>query len=366
MSFLKTVVAGPRIGTDMSVESAEATLAGRLRYQAGACEGLGSRLYAVLLSRAAEDLEAHGPTWEVLRGHEDDPGPSALALRLMGAVNRLVLAGREPALAAVYRDRDADPESAWDAFRATLARNMAELRELVQLPVQTNEVGRSSALLLGFLTVAAETGLPLRLLEVGASAGLNLRWDRYRYLTEGFEWGPVDSKVRLEFELDGGRFPRAGQIEVSDRRGCDAAPLDPTTPEGRLTLLAYTWPDQPGRIERLQAALELATELPVPVEREMAAPWTGRQLAKRSPGEATVLFHSIVSQYLDEEELSAFHGHIEAASRLADSEAPLAWLRMEYAGERADLHLTVWPGDEERRLARVGYHGTPIEVLQHA
>ena len=145
----------------MPAESAEATLAGRLRYQAGACEGLGSHLYAGLLGRAAEDLEAHGPTWEVLRGHERDPGPSALALRLMGAVNRLVLADREPSLAAIYRDRDADPTQAWDAFRSTLERNTDELRGLVQLPVQTNEAGRSSALLLGFLTVAAETGLQI-------------------------------------------------------------------------------------------------------------------------------------------------------------------------------------------------------------
>jgi hypothetical protein len=33
----------------------------------------------------------------------------------------------------------------------------------------------------GFLRVAAMTRRPLRLLEVGSSAGLNLRWDHYRY-----------------------------------------------------------------------------------------------------------------------------------------------------------------------------------------
>ncbi len=348
----------------MSAESAEAILAAHLRFQAQACGQLGSPLYAGLLSRAVEDLEAHGPTWEVLRGHdEDDPGPSALALRLMGAVNRLVLADREPALAAIYGDRDVDPAGAWTAFGSVLERNRDELRESVRLPVQTNEAGRSSALLLGFLTVAAETGLPLRLLEVGASAGLNLHWDRYRYLADGFEWGPADSRLTIEFELDGGRFPSPREIEVSDRQGCDAAPLDPASPEDRLTLLAYIWPDQPGRIERMRAALEVAAEQPVAVEREKAAPWVERKLAETSPGEATVLYHSVVSQYLSDGELSAFHGHIEAAARRAAAAAPLAWLRMEYAGERADLHLTTWPGGEHRHLARVGYHGTPIEVL---
>ncbi len=347
----------------MPTESAEATLAGHLRFQAEACKQLGSRLYGVLLRRAAADVEAHGPTWEVLRGHEDDPGPSALALRLMGAVNRLVLAGREPGLAATYRDRGADPARAWEAFGSVLERNEAELRQSVRLPVQTNEVGRSAALLLGFLIVAAETGLPLRLLEVGASAGLNLRWDRYRYLADGFEWGPPDSPVAIAFELTGGKFPNPSPVEVSDRQGCDAAPLDPTTPEDRLTLFAYVWPDQAARVERMRAALAVTGELPVPIDREQAAPWVQRKLAEASPDKATVLYHSIFSQYLSAEELNAFHGHIEDASRQASNEAPLAWLRMEHAGDRADLHLTTWPGGEARHLARVGYHGTPIEVL---
>jgi hypothetical protein len=335
----------------MATESAETVLAALLRFQAKACEGLGSALYAALLKRAAADVEANGPTWAVLRGHEDDPGASALALRFMGAVNRLVLAGREPALDAVYGGFAGDEESAWAAFSAVVERNVEELRELVHLPVQTNEAGRSAALLLGFLMVAAETTMPLRLLEAGASAGLNLRWDRYRYLADGLEWGPDDSPVTIEFELSGGSYPDAGPVEVSDRRGCDAAPLDPTTAEGRLTLLAYIWPDQRTRIERMEAALSLAEPVPVTVDREQAAPWVERQLARSTPGEATVLFHSIFSQYMSEAERDAFHRHIEAAATRASADAPLAWLRMEHAGERAELRLTTWPGGADRLLA---------------
>jgi hypothetical protein len=347
----------------MATESAETVLADQLRFQAEACEGLGSALYAALLQRAAADVEAHGPTWEVLRGHEDDLGASALALRFMGAVNRLVPAGREPTLAAVYDGFDGDGASAWRAFSAAVERNADELRRLVHLPVQTNEVGRSAALLLGFLTIAAETAMPLRLLEAGASAGLNLRWDRYRYLADGFAWGPDDSPVTIEFELSGGSYPDAGPVEVSDRRGCDAAPLDPTAAEGRLTLLAYIWPDQRARIERMEAALRLADRVPVTVEHEQAAPWVERMLSERVPGQATVLYHSIFSQYMDEGERGAFHRHIQAAGEWADATAPLAWLRMEHAGDQADLRLTIWPGGEERHLARVGYHGTPVELL---
>jgi hypothetical protein len=237
------------------------------------------------------------------------------------------------------------------------------LRDLVELPVQTNEVGRCNALLFGFMAVAAETGLPLRLLEVGASAGLNLRWDRYRYEAGDFSWGPASSPVQLELELEGQPPTFPPNVEIGARRGCDASPVDPTTEEGRLTLLSYIWPDQAERIERMRAALKVASELPVQVDREPAAPWTERMLSEPTPGQATVLYHSIVSQYLSDEERGAFQDSIQAAGERATREAPLAWLRMEPGGERADVHLTTWPGGETRNIARVGYHGTPVELL---
>src|SRR5204863_254585 len=77
----------------------------------------------------------------------------------------------------------------WPAFRDTLEQQRDTLRGLVHRPCQTNEVGRAAALFGGFLLVARETGLPLRLLEIGASAGLNLRWDHYRYEQGDAGWG---------------------------------------------------------------------------------------------------------------------------------------------------------------------------------
>lgn len=342
-------------------ESAEMAIAGQLRWQAEMCGKIGSPLYADLLERAAEDVETGGPVATPLRGHEDDPQLSVLGLRLMGAVNRLVLAGREPVLADAYGD--GDPARAWEALHDVVGRNGAELHELVDLPVQTNEVGRCNALLFGFMAVAGETGMPLRLLEVGASAGLNLRWDRYRYQAGDFSWGPTGSPVQLEFGLEGSPPTLPPAVEIGARHGCDASPIDPTTEEGRLTLLAYIWPDQAERIARMQAALEVASELPARIDREPAASWTKRMLAEPAPGQATVLYHSIVMQYLSDEERSVFSDNLQAAGERATKGAPLAWLRMEPGGERADVHLTTWPGGETRRIARVGYHGSPVELL---
>ncbi len=343
-------------------ETAQVAIAAQLQWQADACRMIGSPLYAGLLERATKDVEALGPSWEILRGHESDPRFSVLGLRLLGAVNRLVLTDREPDLARAYREGRVT--EAWEQLRQTLRRNATELRDSLERPVQTNEVGRCAALLFGFVAVAGETQLPLRLLEIGASAGLNLRWDRYRYRANGFSWGPDDSPVELEIELDGKQPATVPScVEIASRSGCDAAPIDPTSDEGRLTLLTYIWPDQRDRIARMQAALEVAEEMPVVLDREAAGPWARRMLAERTPGEATVIYHSIVSQYLSDTERTALFDCIREAGERADADAPLAWLRMEPNDDRADLHLTLWPGGEERRLARAGYHGSPVELL---
>jgi hypothetical protein len=83
--------------------------------------------------------------------------------------------------------------------------------------------------------------MPLRLLEVGASAGLNLRWDRYRYEADDSSWGDADSSVRLYCQIEG---EESAEVAVVERRGSDRAPVDPNSEDGRLTLLSYLRPDQ--------------------------------------------------------------------------------------------------------------------------
>jgi hypothetical protein len=351
------------LAAERAVAVAKARIARRLRDQAEACARRGSELYEHLLQCAAADLEAGGPSWAVLRGHEDDPGPSALALRFTGAVNRLAVDGREPGLAAAFRELSVKPSAVWPHFKAVLERRSALLREMVDHRAQTNEVGRCAPLLAGFLTVSAEAELPLRLLEVGASAGLNLRFDRYRYLAQDFSWGPQDSAVQIGFELAGqGEFPSAAPIEVVERRGCDLSPIDPGAAEGELTLLSYIWPDQAFRIERMRAAIAIAQETPVAIDRDGGASWIGRELAKSPAGIATVVFHSFVAQYMGREERATFLDNLGRAGERASASTPLAWLRMELAGDLADVRLTTWPGGDERLLARADIHGSPVEM----
>ncbi len=317
------------------------------------------------MAAAADDTEAGGPCGDVLAGHEADPIGSVPALRLMAAVHRLVLRGRAPDLGRHYPSAggDAGAGDAWPDFRATVADHAVELRELIERPVQTNEVGRSAALLGGFLHVVDSTGLPLRLLEIGCSAGLNLRWHRWFYdAGAAGAWGDPDSPVRLGDRFDPAP-PLGAAAEVVERRGCDAQPLDLASDAHRETLLACTWPDQVERFAQLGAALDVAARDPVAIDRAAAGEWLERRLAAPVPGAATVVFQSLVLQYLDDAERARVRDVIEAAGAAATAAAPLAWLRMEPGGELADVRLRTWPGGEDALVARAGYHGRPVRWL---
>jgi hypothetical protein len=332
-----------------------------MRWQAEWCDKLGSPLYGELLRRAADDAEAGGPVAEALAGREDDPLESMLQLRFMGAVHRLALAGDAPALAAVYPSCGGSGEvaSAWPAFRTAVAENLSVLRRLILRPVQTNEVGRSRALALGFLFLTAETGLSLRLLELGSSAGLNLRWDGFHYSSGGFDFGPADSPVQF-FDYAEGSLPSLpGHVGIVERAGCDEAPVA-LDADGGLTLRSYLWPDQLERLRLLDDALRVAAEIPASLERSGAADWLERRLAEPAEGACTVVFHSIVMQYVDPGERERVASLLAEAGGRATESAPLARLALEPGGELADLRLTVWPGGEERLLAQAGYHGAPV------
>ena len=340
----------------------------RLRRQAVACRHLGSPLYAGLLDHAADDLVAGGPTAAVLDGYlTAPPRRSALGLRMLGGVHALVLTGHAPDLAAFYPSAGGtdDPgpggARAWAAARRVLDEQRDAVRDWLDRPPQTNEVGRAAALLGGLRHIAAVAALPVRLVEIGASAGLNLRADRFCVPGEAGRYGDPSSPVVLAGGWRG-QPPPGAPVEVAERTGGDRAPIDPTTDQGRLALAAYVWADQGDRMERLRGALAVAALVPADLRQEAASDTLNRTAL--AEGSWTVLWHSIVRQYLDDAQRAAVAEGITGLGAAATSSARFAWLALEPHRRTPDgeclVTLTTWPGGVERVLGTAPPHGLPV------
>ncbi|MCV3211752.1 DUF2332 family protein [Mesorhizobium sp. YC-39] len=333
--------------------------------QAKACDGLGSPFTAKLCRALAKVLDTNTRTGQAVLGWPGDARADGLSLRLCGALHALVLTGADERLTQVYPpNRTSDDEIAAVLPEAIARSDERIVAGLAGAP-QTNEIARSAMLLPGFLTVARETGLPLDLCEIGASAGLNLLFDSFHYRYGDAEWGDPASPVRLAPEVRGRAVPLNGVIEVRHRSGCDIAPVDFADAAARLRLRSFIWADQAARLARLDAALSLAEKLQPLLVRADAAQFVEKALAARQDG-AFVLYHSIMWQYLPRATKDAITATLERAGRQATTDAPIARLRMEPRDPTknwAVLSLTLWPSGETRRLAHCDYHGRWIEWM---
>lgn len=326
---------------------------------------MGSPFTSALLEAAAEDVRCDGPAARLLEPWAGSglkaQFEAATPLRLAAAFHHLALTGGDAALSEAYRALD--PERAWIAARIAAAREPARLAAFMTHEPQTNEVRRSIVLLGGFLQVARETALPLRCFELGASAGLNLSWDSYRYELDGAAWGDPEAPVRMDTDWSGPLPALDARVDVVERAGCDRRPTDLADAGERLRLLAYYWPDQTERLARIQAAIAHALATGVHVEKADAVEWTRRRIAPRA-GTATVVYHSSFWGYLPAGKQAELRGAIEALGARATAEAPFAWLSMEPPPDRLsedELSLTLWPGGETRRLAETQPHGAWVK-----
>lgn len=286
---------------------------------------------------------------------------AAPALRLFGGVHRAVLDGTLPELASVWgRDAGAAGPHLDDVLRDPPP---AVLDALERDP-QTNEVGRSAALAAGLADLGRRCGLPLRIFEIGTSAGLNLRLDHYWYAAGREHAGDPASAVRFEGGDYEGTPPLSSLPPIIERRGCDLHPVDATTTDGQRRLLSYVWPDQHARLARLRAALAIARDVPVTIDRSSAGEWVHAHVEPRA-GCVTVLQHSIMWQYLPTELQRIVADLVRARGDGATENSPVAWLRLEPAPEivHADLRVTLWPGGGEAVVAHSGYHGPPVQWL---
>jgi len=217
-----------------------------------------SPLYARLCRGIAADPE-------VLALAADTPPDQPAPNLLLGAVHYLLLGGVTHPLAAFYPSLSSspDPGDAYPAFHRFCLDHAADIRELLLTRrVQTNEVARCACLLPAFALVARQKpGAPLSLIEIGASAGLNLLWDRYGYdYDNGRRYGIPDSPLQIPCIWRGDILPPLPSPlpEAAFRVGIDLRPVDTSDSDAVLWLRALIWPEHHERVSRLQQALEIA------------------------------------------------------------------------------------------------------------
>jgi hypothetical protein len=252
-----------------------------------------SPLYARLAIGIASDPEL----LELALAARAQPVPNLF----FGAVHYLLLKGLTHPLARFYPDLSGSPitiqqHEPFPSFRAFCLEHAAPIAEqLATRRVQTNEVRRCACLLPAFALAARRAGdRPLALIEIGASAGLNLLWDRYAYHYGGGRWcGDPASPVQLRCTLRGTMAPPLPKRmpKIAWRYGIDLNPIDVRDQDAVLWLRALIWPEQTDRAEYLRHALILAEQTPPPIH----------------AGDAVALLPDLLRQVPEESTLCLYH-----------------------------------------------------------
>ena len=332
---------------------------------AQSCDEMGSPFTAKVCRAVIRVLDTGTATGRRLLSWEGDAAADAVPLRLCGGLHALALQGADE-LTAIYPPNSVEPDRLESILREAISRHDSFLSSFIERPPQTNEIARSALLLPGLLEIARQTGLPLALTEIGSSAGLNLFPDKFHYRYHDAEWGDPAYSATLVPQMRSGQPDLSGNLTINSRRGSDLSPLDIHRTNHRLRLRAYIWPDQPVRLTRLDAAIAVAQAGDFTLAKADAADFAIAQLAQSKFGECVVLMHSIVWANLPGATRQKIETALKTAGAAATPDAPLAWLRMEGAGENpahATLQLTLWPGGETRILAQGGFHAQWIEWL---
>ncbi|WP_407494696.1 DUF2332 domain-containing protein [Pseudooceanicola sp. MF1-13] len=335
--------------------------------QAEACSRLGSPFMARMLRICGARLAPGHPVSDRLLQWPGDATAygDAIALRFAGGLHALVLMGRDDGLIAAYPPNDTSDGTLWAAIRAAMDAHTDHLMHWLDSAPQTNEVRRSAAMISAAHILAARCpGLPLCLSELGASAGLNLFFDRFALsLPDGTTRGAPQPVLTLSPDWSGPLPPKA-PFTVAERRGVDLNPLNPTEPNDVLRLRSYTWPDQPERMQRLEAALSIADPV---VEKGDAAEWLARRLATPMPGRLHLIYHTIAWQYFPPATDAACRDALATAGAKATPEAPIAhlWVEAEGTAPNARIRLTLWTGEAEPDIMDLGSmnpHGITLKA----
>ena len=338
------------------------SLTDAFRAQAVNCAALGSPFMERLMGLMANRLgPVHGPVAARLYAWQGDVSGSghSLPLRLAGGLHALRLQDRA-GLAAVYPPAHPGCEDLWQVVSRAMIDEADFLNRWVDSPPQTNELRRAAVIRATAQWLTARTGLPLEVLELGASAGLNLNFDRFGLTLGETRFGPADAVLNLTPDWSG-PLPPTCEPYIIERRGVDLTPLHPT--RDRLRLKAYIWPDQVDRLARMDAALTLPAQ---PVDAGDAADWLEARLADQTPaGTCLMIYHTVAWQYFPAETVARASTAIEAAGAQATQDSPLAVFGMESDGNRsgAAMTLRLWPGNLRLPAGRVDFHGRWVNWL---
>ena len=299
---------------------------------------------------------------EILSGA---PFSQPVANILLAAVQFLLLDGTDPDLAAHYDTlRAPGPRPDGDPGRLFIElchRRRDDLAELAATrTVQTNEVRRCTGLLPAFTLVEATRG-PLALIEVGASAGLNLRFDRYRYdYGDGLVVGPEQADLRLSTESRGATPPVSDPLPtVVWRIGIDLDPVDVTDAESVRWARSLLWPEQVDRVDRFERAVAAAALDPPIIVRGNGVDLIS-EVAARAPDDARlVVFHSYTFNQVDAASKVRFDRALRELGR------PVDRIAIEFSTEDPQPSLVhrsySADGVSETTLATVHHHGAWID-----
>jgi len=269
--------------------------------------------------------------------------PSAhLPPALLAAVHYLILLGYDHPLAEVYAGHS-DADAGLLFLDVCRSRRDDVMAILSTRHIQTNECGRSAAVGPGLTWLASQLDGPFALIDVGASAGLNLLSDRYRfdYGSHGAT-GPAGSPVTITCEVVGGHPPIADLLPpISTRIGIDRSPIDLADPDDARWLRACVWPDT-GRLGRTAAAIALAQADPPQVIAGNANDVLPGVLAELPADQVAIVITTWAFAYFSVEDRADFMELLDRASHHRD----IAWLSAEAAGTVEPLAGARAPDDE--------------------
>jgi hypothetical protein len=294
---------------------------------------------------------------------------------LFGAVHYLLLDGADHRLREYYpsvvRAPDTDPAGAGPVFVDFCREYRAPLQELIRTRlVQSNVVRRAVALRYALWAIGRRCTGPVHLLEIGASAGLLMNVDRYRYLIGEREFGRPGAPVTLDSQWRGtGPVPDLdGVPEIASKTGVDLHPVDIADSRERLWLRALVWPEQRSAAALLEAVIDEAGASPPPVVAGDAVdvcPALGRDLPE---GEPRVVFHAATRMHVPEQRRAEFDEAIDSVG----ASGPLfhVWLEppeaphYRYPVAEAGVVAMHGPGDDAATaLIRVDGHLHWLEPL---